>query len=84
MTLFWLDLILVVNPSSIIVSEDGTGENVVVSKIGYSFGEVNFILSPLTYSEYESLTDGALDNLFPLRPPTPADSETHTQHYSMK
>ena len=74
-------MILVVNPNSIIVSEDGTGANIAVSKIGYSFGEINFVLRALTYSEYESIitdNDEALDNLFPLRPSTAADSKTHT------
>lgn len=65
------DLILAVNPNSIIVGEDGTGGIVSIAKIGYSFGSVSFSLRPLTYTEYLALEDD-LDQLFPFRPPVEA------------
>lgn len=67
------------NPSSIVVGEDGSGEFVAVTKTGYSFEEVEFYLRTLTYSEYQSLTGRAdLDTVFPLRPQTEASGETLT------
>lgn len=65
------DLILAVSPKSIVVGEDGTGEFVSISKIGYSFGSVSFTLRPMTYSEYLDSEDN-LDQLFPFRPPIEA------------
>ena len=78
MTLYCADLTLTVNPSSIVVGEDGSGEFVAVTKTGYSFGAVEFYLRTLTYSEYESLTGRTdLDTVF-YRPQTEASGETIT------
>ena len=71
------DLVLEVTPTSLIVGEDGSASgNIEVTKRGYSFGEVSFSLVSLTYSEYISEVRNNLDTLFPLRPYTPASSET--------
>jgi hypothetical protein len=77
------ELILTVNPTSIIVGEDGSASgNIEVTKTGYSFGEVSFSLIPLTYSEYTSEVEDTsveeeqnLDTLFPLHPITPASAD---------
>jgi hypothetical protein len=68
------DFVLEVNTSYITAREGGSGGSVEVSKTGYSFGEVNFSLRPLTYSEYPSFKDN-LDSLLPFTPLTEASSE---------
>ena len=63
------DLKLIVSPKYVVVEEDGrSSANIVVTKEGYSFGEVQFTLVPLTYSQFESEIGKNLDLLFPFRP----------------
>ena len=51
------------------MNEDGTGGgNFVIVEQGYSFGDVSFIVRPLTYARYESFTGRDLNQLFPRRP----------------
>ena len=69
--IWYLDFVLEVNTSYITAREGGSGGSVEVSKTGYSFGEVNFSLRPLTYSEYPSFKDN-LDSLLPFTPLTEA------------
>lgn len=72
----YIDLVLSVTPSYLVVGEDGTGGSVLVTKSGYSFGDVNFNLRPLTYGEYISIaSSGSLDLLFPLRPQAEASGQ---------
>ena len=63
------------NKRSLTVNEDGSGGgDVLISESGYTFGDVNFVVRPLTYTEYESMTGRGLSMLFPQRP-APASSE---------
>ena len=76
LSLDYIDLVLSAGPSYLIVGEDGTGGTVLVTKTGFSFGDVNFTLRPLTYDEYISIVSiGSLDRLFPLRPQAEASGE---------
>ena len=62
------------NKESLTVNEDGNGGgNVLISETGYTFGDVNFAVRPLTYDEYENMTGRGLSTLFPQRP-APASS----------
>ena len=55
---------------SITVNEDGTsGENVAIFETGYTFGDVNFTVTPLTYTQYQAITGRDLNELFPQLPP---------------
>ena len=56
--------------NSITVNEAGTeGEDITISETGYTFGNVNFTVTPLTYTQYQTITGRDLDELFPQLPP---------------
>lgn len=42
----------------------GENRNVLISKSGYSFGDVRVTVTPLTYSEYEAMTGRNVAELF--------------------
>ena len=55
---------------SITVNEDGTsGESIIISETGYTFGDVNFTVTPLTYTQYQAITGRDLNEFFPQLPP---------------
>jgi len=63
------DYILTVRADSITVNESGTsGENIVISEMGYTFGDVNVTVTPLTYTQYQTITGRDLNELFPQLP----------------
>ena len=61
--------ILVVSSNAITVGEDGLGDGSLrISQIGISYGDVHFIVRPLTYSQYETYRNN-LNASFVIRPP---------------
>ena len=66
---FSTDYVLKVSADSITVNENGTrAEDIIISETGYTFGDVNFTVMPLTYTQYQSITGRNLDDSFPNRP----------------
>jgi len=64
---FSTDYVLKVSADSITVNENGTrAEDIIISETGYTFGNVNFTMTPLTYTQYQSITGRNLDDSFPL------------------
>ena len=63
------DYVLSVSTALTTVNEDRTGGgNFVIVEEGYSFGDVSFIVRPLTYARYESITGNDVNQLFARRP----------------
>ena len=68
--IYLADYVLTVSANSITVNEDGTeGKDIIISETGYTFGNVNFTVTPLTYTQYQTITGRDLNELFPQLPP---------------
>ena len=72
------DYVIAVNTIRITVNEDGsfrTGSDLEISESGYSFGDVEVTVTPLTYTQYERQTGQDIAETF-VRQPTEASGGT--------
>jgi hypothetical protein len=73
-----MDYVIAVNTIRITVNEDGsfrTGSDLEISESGYSFGDVEVTVTPLTYTQYERQTGQDIAETFVRQPAEASVSE---------
>lgn len=71
LSVFPTDYVITVDTNYLFVNEDGRiheRNTLAISEAGYSFGDVQLTVTPLTYSEYETITGQNVAEIFPRQP----------------